>query len=805
MNNKFILFVILAFLLVGVTQALTPTIIHIPAKDSPLNITDLSFWIVANVSKSINASDIDSVWYYFSTTGQANSSSTSLNNVTSKENTTSALYNTSMYTDFNSTHLNPGYHTIAFCANNSLGNTTCSTGHFVIKAINISQIKSLSETTIDFTYENGTPVNSNIFNSASYNYSLKLNSTSNIFVEVIGLNLNETYMKNLANSNITLSPSQEIQQEIDNAGYTAIDFAWLHPENFLPLDSLYKYGKIELPTTYESVLYCGGTIYDPSCNVISNCTYAPNLTTYQNTTVLPSNSACYIEISNKTLIYADHFSGVAGGNDTNAPNIALLTPENASWNNANFILKADITDATGINDSLVFYRFEELTPNGTWTSMSNTTETEFNTTIDISSFTDGEYTLRFNTTDIRGFNSVENFTIYIDTADPVIHSFDLTKQDSITTGESLASRDFNCNASDNSESFGGRVSITVDTEGTGSTGSKTATCTARDLVGNLDSATTSYTVESTSSSTANEDDDDDSSSSGNIGGGFGGDDSSSSSSATKKVSYDIYTRDVLILNTLKTNTKLKQTISTFLDKELTSDIETSLAETSAEAAKKSLVYKEIESTSSSSTLTTTLENKHNMSLKDLVIYDNIPKTFAGKASDIKVTTSGTYRVIKDDPEFAIKFDNLDPGDKAEVSYKVSEEVADVVIEDAYAPVIFVSELIEIQTSENETVVPNVSETLEVYVGCGDSICDSSESILTCPQDCDIIIPDIHKYKKEYMTGGVTGLAITLIALLAWTGKRRIRLKGVSEIKASKLKTFDKEIKSLQKKRKKRKK
>jgi len=75
-----------------------------------------------------------------------------------------------------------------------------------------------------------------------------------------------------------------------------------------------------------------------------------------------------------------------------------------------------------------------------------------------------------------------------------------------------------------------------------------------------------------------------------------------------------------------------------------------------------------------------MQYEGNETVTDFVIYDIVPKSFAQSAKDIKVTAPGaTVRIVEDDPEFAIIFSSLSPGETVNIDYEVNTEVdADIV-------------------------------------------------------------------------------------------------------------------------------
>ncbi|MCD6414735.1 MAG: hypothetical protein J7L23_03875 [Candidatus Diapherotrites archaeon] len=108
--------------------------------------------------------------------------------------------------------------------------------------------------------------------------------------------------------------------------------------------------------------------------------------------------------------------------DTTPPSVAINTPT-PDWYNSDFVVNATVTDS-GSGVSAVYYRWENATTNLTdWISMSNSAGDYWNATASISSFPDGNYTIRIlanDTIDIGAniTNSSMAVNISLDTTPP---------------------------------------------------------------------------------------------------------------------------------------------------------------------------------------------------------------------------------------------------------------------------------------------------------------------------------------------------------------------------------------------------
>ncbi len=175
---------------------------------------------------------------------------------------------------------------------------------------------------------------------------------------------------------------------------------------------------------------------------------------------------------------------------TAPPVVVINTPAADGWYSTNFTVNASIGGTT----VAATYRWENTTANGSYVSLVHQGNGVWTKNLDVSSFTEGNYTMRVNASNEVNTSDEETTNFRIDNTAPIISSFVLTKTDTIYTGSTLTSADFSCSAADNSKSSGGSVTIIITGISTSTAGTKTATCTATDLAGNTAVATVQYAV-----------------------------------------------------------------------------------------------------------------------------------------------------------------------------------------------------------------------------------------------------------------------------------------------------------------------
>ncbi|MBI2672700.1 hypothetical protein HYX19_00405 [Candidatus Woesearchaeota archaeon] len=115
----------------------------------------------------------------------------------------------------------------------------------------------------------------------------------------------------------------------------------------------------------------------------------------------------------------------------------------------------------------------------------------------------------------------------------------------------------------------------------------------------------------------------------------------------------------------------------------------------SEAVSKSVsVSRSIES-KTSTVLTTNIKYAGKDLVKDFMVYDIIPKTFASDISEVTVSTpaKAKYKVIEKDPKILIIFENITEGENNVVTYLIDKHLSANVINDFDSPILFAKEII----------------------------------------------------------------------------------------------------------------
>ncbi|MEW5896262.1 MAG: right-handed parallel beta-helix repeat-containing protein [Nanoarchaeota archaeon] len=188
--------------------------------------------------------------------------------------------------------------------------------------------------------------------------------------------------------------------------------------------------------------------------------------------------------------------------DSTIPAVAFAppTPVSGSWLNTNFVLNTTITDELS-PISVVTYRFENASDGkilGAASPLSNTAPDIWTVTVDVNinpdwgyPIPDGSYILRIWAGDGAGnYNAAETIIVNIDKTPPEIIGFacadvNLNENQSCTYS----------NVTDNSQAFGGNVSVgNITAADTSTAGLKTVFLTAQDNTGNSATANASFNV-----------------------------------------------------------------------------------------------------------------------------------------------------------------------------------------------------------------------------------------------------------------------------------------------------------------------
>ena len=238
----------------------------------------------------------------------------------------------------------------------------------------------------------------------------------------------------------------------------------------------------------SSPALAGGIVYigtNSSTIVALNATTGASLWTYATASPIFSspavlNGTLFVG-SNGGIVYA-----IGGPFDTAGPSMSLVSPTPVSGlntTNTTHTFNATANDLLSNIDTVLFEwngTNETAPKNGTGISVySNVTKSSLS----------GTYWYRFWANDSYGnSNGTETRNITIDSTAPVITAFTLTPSTTIQGGQIISS----CSATDNLDPNPSK-SIT-GLNPSGGLGTHTATCTATDWLGNVATATTSYTL-----------------------------------------------------------------------------------------------------------------------------------------------------------------------------------------------------------------------------------------------------------------------------------------------------------------------
>ncbi len=123
-------------------------------------------------------------------------------------------------------------------------------------------------------------------------------------------------------------------------------------------------------------------------------------------------------------------------NDTTSPSVTINTPTNNSNLSSSFVINATVTDDSSL--SSVQFRYENDSTNGSYVSLSQT-GSYWNSTFDVSTVSDGNYTIRVNATDASGNrNSTVTRYVIIDRVKPDVQGFNTpTERQNFTTGNTI--------------------------------------------------------------------------------------------------------------------------------------------------------------------------------------------------------------------------------------------------------------------------------------------------------------------------------------------------------------------------------
>jgi PGF-pre-PGF domain-containing protein len=442
--------------------------------------TTQSVWVILNDQPSLCPQNC----------GDTNESNKRIMTLDTSFTSGTSRYNISIASllNFSNNWTGPGPHSVFFCANDTFGRATCSSKYdFVIKGMNVSEMERQFETEIqnteagfafsglNITYGNGTEIPFGTFmdpSTGNFTFNLQFSSDSGVFI--VGGRIDESQFANASRTNYSAETTTQAQEAV-GTGFDA-NLTWVDIKSFIPDEVSYEFGIIQMPSTYNKVMYCNGTSpSNPNCMVISQCN-SSNIGLFNYTEIIPPSSpgphACYLTsgqwgeepvtlASGFTYIFARSFSGGLGGNDRSQPNVTFNIPR-VDINNRTINISAVVTqvinftiddvDSTGLNltknnsinltitlggSTVAFFNYTNVTSETRLScttsdtySWQNTTSVWCNATYSFNS--DGTYVINVTGRDTGNNSNVFNvttsyFTLTIDRIAPVVDYFNITQ------------------------------------------------------------------------------------------------------------------------------------------------------------------------------------------------------------------------------------------------------------------------------------------------------------------------------------------------------------------------------------------
>ena len=256
--------------------------------------------------------------------------------------------------------ISDGNYTFRVIANDTAGNFNVTTFRWIYvnvtrnftSYINILNA-SLASGNVTMTFLNTTGVGDASLVFADANYTLELNISS-IIAEIANFSWSDVNTSNFVNvtRNVTIT---NVSVTFNNSGGILDNYVWIDMNNFTS-------GNYTPRVTFNGIFrvnyYLNGSRMNPnSIRINETC----------NTN--SSNRPCYSIIGNTTSIVLLSFSGVAVGNDTQAPSVVISSPS-GSYTSSNISLSYSVSDNTGTD--LCWYKLNSGS-NVTLTNCANTT------------------------------------------------------------------------------------------------------------------------------------------------------------------------------------------------------------------------------------------------------------------------------------------------------------------------------------------------------------------------------------------------------------------------------------------------
>lgn len=149
-----------------------------------------------------------------------------------------------------------------------------------------------------------------------------------------------------------------------------------------------------------------------------------------------------------------------------------------------------------------------------------------------------------------------------------------------------------------------------------------------------------------------------------------------------------------VASEIKGDVVLKEALSEILGAPVTAEGIEKISEASAQViAQVTTPSRSLDIGASTSTLSLLFEYRGTDTVQNFVVYDTVPKSFAGSAKKITVSAPGAVvRIVRDDPVYTFTYPELSPGQKVDIKYAVNARVSKSVLNDTKAPVLLAEKI-----------------------------------------------------------------------------------------------------------------
>ncbi len=121
--------------------------------------------------------------------------------------------------------------------------------------------------------------------------------------------------------------------------------------------------------------------------------------------------------------------------------------------------------------------------------------------------------------------------------------------------------------------------------------------------------------------------------------------------------------------------------------EITEEMQKSIEQISNQIKQDLGLSKNFRAANGKSTMTVTVTYNGEKTVQNLIIYDKLPKSFAENTADIMVSAPGAIvKIVKEDPEYAFIYPEMDPGQEIVITYDINEEKNSTVMDGVYTEI-----------------------------------------------------------------------------------------------------------------------